>query len=140
MLAATNAMGAALFGTFFVVANSRGFSRAAFHAGLAVLFGMVTVLWVRIERRSGRADPLRRLGRIALGLVLVVLGTPLVVLIPLFWLESQLPPEAGLGAVAAMAMAATLVAVVLVVLVNVVGGLAAGTWAVAGWLRRGPAQ
>jgi hypothetical protein len=48
---------------------------------------------------------------------------PALVLAPLFWLENLVPPEAGLNAVIAPAMAVLLIALVLVALVNLVGGL-----------------
>jgi ABC-type Mn2+/Zn2+ transport system permease subunit len=49
--------------------------------------------------------------------------TPAIVLAPLFWLDEQLPAEAGLRAARGGVMALVLITLVLVVLVNVVGVL-----------------
>jgi hypothetical protein len=122
-LAAVNAAGVLLFGALYAVPGAQRLPPAAFLACLAVLFVLVTVLWVRAEAQNRALDPVRRLGRVTLGLVAVVVGTPALALMPLFWLESRLPAEAGLTPVAATAMATVLVALVLTVLVNLAGGL-----------------
>ena len=88
-----------------------------------VLFGVVTSLWVRTEARHRDLEPLRRLGRGAFGLVAVLVGTPALVLMPLFWLDGQLPPEAGLNRLLGPAMAILLSALLLVVLANLIGAL-----------------
>ena len=64
---------------------------------------------------------MRRLGRIVAGLLLVLVVTPMAVLGPLFWLDEQLPAEAGLRAARGGIMALVLITLVLVVAVNVVG-------------------
>ena len=73
---------------------------------------------------------MRRVGRAALGLIGVVIVIPVIVLLPLFWLESRLPPEAGVERVLAPTMALTLIALVLVALMNVVGAGVQGLRAV----------
>jgi hypothetical protein len=62
---------------------------------------------------------------VALGLVAVVIATPVLVLMPLFWLDTRLPPEAGLNRLLAPIMTLVLVSLVLVVLVNVAGSVVA---------------
>jgi hypothetical protein len=62
--------------------------------GLPVAFIAITALWFRVEDRSRGLDPMVRVGRSAIGLLAVLIGLPVVVLMPLFWLESQLPLEA----------------------------------------------
>jgi hypothetical protein len=47
-----------------------------------------------VEDRSRGLDPMVRVGRSAIGLLAVLIGLPVVVLMPLVWLESQLPLEA----------------------------------------------
>lgn len=135
-LAAANAVGVVLFGSLYAMAGARVLPQAAFLACLALLFVLVTALWVRTEARHRRLDVVRRLGRIAVGLVLVVVVTPAVVLMPLFWLDERLPPEAGLHAVRGGVMAVVLITLILVILVNVTGSLVAAGRALYG--RRAP--
>lgn len=123
-LGGANAVGVVLFGTLYAVAGAQLVSQTAFLACLALLFGLVTVLWVRTERRHERLDPLARIGRAAAGLVAVLIVMPVVVLMPLFWLDTQIPPEAGLNPMLAPVMTLVLIALVLVGLTNVVGGVA----------------
>ena len=129
-LAAVNVLGAVVFAGLYAVAGTMRIAPAALAMGLIVAFVGVTALWIRVEQRSRALEPLRRVGRGAIGLVAVVIGLPVAVLMPLFWLESQLPPEAvpflNLGPV----MALLLVALVLVVAVNGVGAVTAVTLAV----------
>jgi len=120
-LAAANAIGVVLFGTLYAIAGARMLSQLAFAACLIVLFAFMTVVWLRTEARHRRLDPLRRIGRIGGGLLLVVVVTPPVVLAPLFWLDEQLPAEAGLSDARGGVMALVLVTLVLVVLMNVTG-------------------
>jgi hypothetical protein len=133
-LAAVNVLGAVVFAGLYAVAARASAAPAALAVGLVVAFAGVTALWVRVEQRSRALEPLRRVGRVAIGLVVVVIGLPSAVLMPLFWLESQLPLEAvpilNLGPV----MALLLVSLVLVVAVNGVGvvvTIALGLWR--GW-------
>ena len=81
----------------------------------------MTAVWVRTEGRHRRLDPVRRMGRIVAGLLMVVVATPVAVLAPIFWLDDQLPVEAGLRAARGGIMALVLIALVLVVFVNVTG-------------------
>jgi hypothetical protein len=122
-LAAANALGVALFGTLYVVAGLRYMSQAAFLGCLVVLFAVVTTLWLRVEAHHQHIRPARRFGRVAAGLVAVVIAVPIAVLMPVFWLDAQLPVEAGLNSRRGAVMVVVLIALVLTMLVNVVGGL-----------------
>jgi hypothetical protein len=124
-LTAANAVAVLLFGALYAIPGARRLPPGVFLACLALMFGMVTALWVQAERQNRGFDPVRRLGRVALGLVSVVFGVPALLLMPLFWLESHLPPAAGLTPLLATAMTVVLIALVLTVLVNVVGGAVA---------------
>lgn len=124
-LIGANAVAVLLFGTLYVVAGADWLSQGAFLACLVVLFALVTALWLRAERaQGGQRDPLARFGRIAFSLLVVVLATPSLVLMPVFWLESQLPAEAGLKPAVRGIMIVVLIALTLTVLVNLVGGVA----------------
>jgi hypothetical protein len=129
-LAAANIVGLLLFGTLYIMAGARYLPQAAFIACLAILFVMVTALWLRVEARHRGVDPLRRLGRVTGGLVIVLIGAPSLLLMPVFWLESMLPAEAGLRPVLGPLMSVMLISLALTVAVNVVGVLAAGGHAV----------
>jgi hypothetical protein len=124
-LAATNAVSVLLFGTLYALAGAGRLSQGAFLACLGVLFVLVTALWVRVEGRHQAFEPLRRLGRVAAGLMAIVIGTPMLVLMPLFWLDSKLPPEAGLNRLLAPIMTLVLISLVLVILVNAAGAVVA---------------
>jgi hypothetical protein len=82
-------------------------------------------VWVRTESRHRGLDAVRRLGRIVLGLGIVVIATPVTVLGPMFWLDERLPAEAGLRAARGGIMALVLITLVLVLLMNVTGSLVA---------------
>lgn len=122
-LAAANVVGAVLFAVVYATAGARLMSQAAFVGCLFVIFALVTAFWVRVEARHGTLDPVRRVGRAAAGLVAVLLGVPALVLMPAFWLNTQLPQEVGFTRYLAPLMTLVLISLVLVVLVNVVGGL-----------------
>ena len=125
-LAATNGVGVVLFSVLYAVAGARWLPQWAFLACLVILFGLVTALWVSVERRQGSGrGGVARLGRIAFGLVVVTLTVPTVVLMPLFWLDSRLPPDAGLNPMLAPVMTIVLIALMLIAFVNVVGGILA---------------
>ena len=62
---------------------------------------------------------------------MLVIGTPMLVLMPLFWLDTKLPAEAGLNRLLAPIMALVLISLVLVVLVNAAGAAVATGLAVA---------
>jgi hypothetical protein len=121
MLAAANVVGVVLFGTVYALAGARRLSQAAFVTCLVALFALVTALWVRTEARHRGLHPARRLSRAVLALAAVLVVTPAAVLMPVFWLASVLPPEAGADAVLAPVMAIVLVSLVLVVLTNLIG-------------------
>lgn len=123
VLGAANLLGVALFGTLYVVAGLRYMSQAAFVTCLVVLFAVVTILWLRVEAQQQHLRPVRRFGRVATGLVAVVIAVPIVVLMPVFWLDAQLPVEAGLRSRRGAVMVVVLVALVLTLLVNIVGSL-----------------
>ena len=122
-LAAANAMGVALYGTMYLLAGTGRLAQPAFLVCLPVVFFLVTAVWVKTEARHRSLDPIRRLGRVAAGLASVVVATPIVVLMPLFWLDSHLPAEAGLRPRLGPTMAVVLIALVLAVLHNVAGAL-----------------
>ena len=123
VLAVANLLGVALFGTLYVVAGLRYMSQAAFLACLVVLFALVTALWLRVEGHHRHLRPAGRFGRIVAGLVAVVIAVPIGVLAPVFWLDAQLPVEAGLHTRRGAVMVVVLIALVLILLVNVAGGV-----------------
>jgi hypothetical protein len=125
VLAATNLVIVLAFGALYGAAGARLLSQRAFLVDLAVLFALLTALWLRVEGGQGRGlDPIRRLGRVAIGLVAVLIGAPVLVLLPLFGLEAILPPGAGPDILPlAPAMALLLITLALAVVVNLTGGL-----------------
>jgi hypothetical protein len=128
VLASVNVLGAVVFAGLYAIGSRAGVTSAALLAALLFLgFVGMTALWVRTEQQSWKLDPFRRIGRVAVALLGVVIGLPIAVLMPLFWLESQLPPEAvpilNLGPV----MALLLIALVLIVAMNGVGAVVAVT-------------
>jgi phosphatidylglycerophosphate synthase len=126
-LAGANLVSVLLFGALYAVAGAEYLSQAAFLVCLAVLAVLAITLWVRVEGRHRALDPIRRLGRVVAGLVMVAIGTPVLVLMPLFWLDRQLPAEAGFTPLLGPVMALTLIALALTAAVNVIGGaIAAG--------------
>jgi hypothetical protein len=136
VLAGANVVGVVLFVTLYAAAAAHYVPQPAFLVCLPLLFLLVTVLWVRTEARHRALDPLRRIGRIAGGLAIVAIVTPVVVLLPLFWLETVAPADAGVTRVLAPAMTLLLIALALTVLVNAVGGvIVAGRGAVAAMQR-----
>jgi len=137
-LAMTNAVGIVLFGILYAVAGAGWLPQSAFLACLVILFGLVTALWIGVEERQGHGrGAVARLGRVVFGLVLVGLVTPTATLMPLFWLDSRLPADAGLTAMLAPIMTIVLIALALIGLVNVVGGLLAIARTMLGGRRRG---
>jgi hypothetical protein len=129
-------VGAVAFAAVYGAGALRTLSQPAFLAALLVVFVGVVACWVGVERAGARgADPLARLGRIAAGFVLPLLGLPVLVLTPLFALQSQVPPEAGFDHLISRTMVLLLAALLLVALVNVAGALVIGGAALA---RRGP--
>lgn len=124
-LAGINALGLALFVGVYTGAALRWLSHGAFLAALVMLLGAVTALWVRVEGRgAGARGPFERIGRAMAALLLVVALGPIALLMPLFALDTQLPPEAGLTHVISRTMVLLLVSVALVILCNVIGALA----------------
>lgn len=130
-LGLANLVGAVLFAAIYAAAGARYLSQGGFVGCLVLIFGLATVLWVRTESRHAGLGFVRRLGRAAVALVAVLVAVPIVALLPLFWLESALPPETGIAEVVAPAMALVLIALVLVTAMNVVGGLVQGGCALA---------
>lgn len=122
-LATANAVGVTLFGLLYAVAGANFMPQSAFLTCLIILFAMVTAMWVRAEGRHRRRQALSRVGRAAGGLVLVTIAIPILVLMPLFWLDTQLPPEAGLRRLLAPIMTLVLFSLVLMALANVVGSV-----------------
>ena len=122
-LAAVNVLGTVVFAGLYAASAAAQVSSAAFLGGLLLAFVGMTAIWVRVEHRSRAFDPFRRVGRGAIGLLMVVIGLPAVVLMPLFWLESQLPLEAVPALHLGPVMALLLVALALTVAVNAVGAV-----------------
>jgi hypothetical protein len=121
-LAATNGVGVVLFAALYAAAGARWLPQSAFLVCLVVVFGIVTALWMSVEARQGSGrGALARFGRIVFGLVVVVLAAPMASLMPLFWLDTQLPAAAGVNPVLAPVMTILLIALALIALVNVVG-------------------
>lgn len=141
ILAAIDALGAALFAIAHAAGAQGVLSPWALLAALVVCFGAVTALWMRVEGGPGRRQgALGRLGRMAAGFVLVAVGFPGLVLMPLFALQQQLPSSADIEAVIAPAMVILLKALALVALVNVVGMLGLGASAILRRWNRRPAK
>lgn len=127
-LAATNVVGAMLFAAVYATAGARLMSQGAFLACLAVIFVLVTTLWVRVEARHRDMGAVRRIGRVAAGLVVVFLVLPATVLMPAFWLDTQLPPDAGFTRWLGPIMTLVLISLALTVVVNLVGAIVAVGW------------
>jgi hypothetical protein len=124
-LGATNVVGAVLFAAVYATAGVHLMSQGAFVACLFLIFALVTALWVRVEARHRDLGFVRRVGRVAAGLVIVVFGVPGAVLMPAFWLDTMLPPDAGFTRYLGPIMTLVLIALALVIVVNVVGALVA---------------
>lgn len=123
-LAAVNVLGAVVFAGLYAASAAAEVSSGALLGGLLLLaFAGVTAIWVRVEQRSRGLDPFRRVGRGAIGLLIVLIGLPALVLMPLFWLESQLPPEAVPALHLGPIMALLLVGLALTVAVNAAGAV-----------------
>jgi hypothetical protein len=134
VLGALNAMGVAVFGLIYAAAAKHLLTQGAFLASLALSFVGLTVLWVRTERSRGPArDVLSRAGRIAAGLVLAAMAVPGVILMPLFFINEYVPPEAGIAEILGPVMFILLASLALVALVNVAGVLALGVSAILTW-------
>jgi len=121
-LAGINAVGAVLFALVYALAGTRLLSQGAFWVALVVLFVAVTAVWVRGERHRGPSrDLLSRAGRIVVGLALPVIAVPGLILMPLFFLHDQLPPEARVADIIGPVMFLLLTSLALMVLANVAG-------------------
>lgn len=141
VLGALNAIGIATFGLIYAAAGKRMLTQGAFLAGLAVCFVTLTVLWVRAERSRGPArDVLSRAGRIGAGLILAAIAVPGVVLMPLFFINEYVPPEAGIAAILGPVMFILLTSLALVAMVNIAGVLALGASAILKWWNRRAAE
>jgi len=134
VLGALNAMAVVVFALIYAAGATRLLTQGAFLAGLAVCFVALTALWVRVERSRGPGrDVVSRAGRIGVGLVLAAIAVPGVVLMPLFFINEYVPPEAGISGMLGPVMFILLASLALVVLVNAAGVLALG---VSAMLRR----
>lgn len=126
-LAAADVAGAVVFALLYAAGAARWLTQPAFLAALVVFFVAVSACWVRVERNRGAGrGALGRIGRAAGGLALTVVGLPGLVLVPLFALQQNVPPEAGVEHVIRPAMVLLLISLALVGLVNVVGLAYAG--------------
>ena len=122
-LAGANAVGVVLFAALYAIAGARYVAQPTFVACLAILFLLVSVLWMRLEAQHRPLGLIRRVGRAAAGLVVIVIGTPIVVLMPLYWLESHLPAEAGLAGMLPGVMALVLISLALTAAANCAGAV-----------------
>ena len=122
-LAAADAVGVVLFGFLYAVAGADLLPQGVFVSCLLLLFVLVTTLWMQAEARNQQLPALRRAGRVVIGLVVVVIATPALVLMPLFWLDTQLPPEAGLHPKLAPVMTILLISLALVLMANLAGSM-----------------
>jgi hypothetical protein len=131
-LVAVNVVGAVVFAGVYAAATRVPITPAAFLVGLLLAFAGMTSIWVRVEGWSHGLAPLRRVGRGVMALLAVVMALPALVLMPLFWLESQLPLEAVPALHLGPVMALLLVALALIVAVNVAGAVVAVALSI-GW-------
>ena len=137
VLGAFNAIAIAAFGLIYAAGAKRLLTQGAFLASLAVCFVGLTAVWLRTERSLGPGrDALSRAGRIAAGLVLAAIAVPGVVLMPLFFINEYVPPEAGIAEVLGPVMFILLASLALCALVNVAGVLARGVSAILTWWKR----
>jgi hypothetical protein len=141
ILGAFDAMGVAVFSLIYAAGAKGLLTQGAFLTGLVTCFVGLTALWVRAERSRGPArDPLSRAGRIAGGLLLASITVPGVILMPLFFLNERLPPEAGLAPMLGPVMFILLVSLALILLVNAAGVLVLGLSAILRWWNRPAAR
>lgn len=132
-LAALDALSALLFGAVYGAGALRWLSQGAFLVALGFLFVGLTALWVRTERLAGHARrPPARAGRALLALAAVLAGFPALVLMPLFAVQTELPPEAGADRVISGAMVLLLASTLLVALMNVAGACVIVGWTLFG--------
>jgi hypothetical protein len=124
-LAAVNVLGAVVFAGVYAAAGRAALAPAVAMIGLLVVFAGMTALWVQVERGSRALDPFSRIGRGVLALLAVLIGLPIVVLMPLFWVESQIPLEAVPALNLGPVMALLLAALGLVAAMNGIGAVAA---------------
>ena len=122
-LVPVNLLGAVVFAGIYAAGAAGRIAPTAALLALGLAFGGVAALWIRVEQRFRSAGLVRRLGRGLIGLFAVVIGLPAAVLMPLFWLENQLPPEAVRELQLGPTMVLLLAGLVLIVLMNVAGGL-----------------
>ncbi len=124
-LAAVNVLGAVVFAGVYAVGSAARVAPALFLAGVLLVFAGLTAIWVRVEQWSRALEPFTRVGRGAIALLAVVIGLPVVVLMPLFYLESYLPLEAVPALHLGPIMALLLVSLAMIVAVNAAGAVVA---------------
>jgi hypothetical protein len=122
-LGAMNVVAVLAFAAVYVIGARRWLSEAGFVAAMAIVFVAFTGAWVRVEAaQHAGLDAVQRIGRTAFVGVAVAAGTIVAILLPLFWLEDRLPPEAGIGRASARTMAVVLFALVHLALLHVAAG------------------
>lgn len=137
VLCVLNAISIAAFSLIYAAAVKGLLTQGAFLASVVVSFAGLTALWVRTERSRGPArDFFSRAGRIGAGLILAAIAVPGVVLMPLFFINEHVPPEAGVAGILGPVMFVLLAALALCALVNVAGVLALGVSATLTWWKR----
>lgn len=122
-LAAVNVLGAVVFAGVYAAGSATRATPELFVAAVLLVVAGLTAIWVRVEQRSRALEPFRRIGRGAIALLAVVIGLPVVVLMPLFYLESYLPLEAVPALHLGPIMALLLVSLAMIVAVNAVGAV-----------------
>jgi len=121
-LAGINTVAVLLFAGAYGATATGLLFQGTFLATLVVLFAALTALWIRIEGSgTGSRDPMSRLGRIAVGFLVVAIAVPGLTLMPLFALQDQLPREAGVREIIPGVMVILLASLALGALVNVAG-------------------
>ncbi len=121
-LAATNFGSVLLFLGIYAAAAAGRVPEAAFPPLLVLLFLAATVLWVRVEgARGGRLPPTSRAVRSVAALALSAVLSPVLVLMPLFWLFHALPSSYRFDVVLNRTMFLLMIAMVLTALVNLAG-------------------
>ena len=137
VLGMLNGIAIAAFGLVYAAGAKGLLTQGAFLASVAVCVVGFTALWLRTERSLGPGrDALSRAGRIAAGLVLAAIAVPGVVLMPLFFINEHVPPEAGVAGTLGPVMFILLASLALCALVNAAGVLALGVSAILTWWKR----
>jgi hypothetical protein len=125
-IAATNFGTVLVFLAVYAATAAGKLPEAAFPPLLVLIFLAATVLWVRVEEARGAGlSPAGRAIRSVAALALSAILSPVLVLMPLFWLFHALPASYRLDVVLNRTMFLLAIAMVLTAFVNVAGGVVA---------------